>query len=112
LSFTNLAFAIHLSVVDDQQGYGVIGTTEEGPEEIEHAPALSLTLARLPDVKTSITHVTLENLPDGGRCRDQGPATHTHTPTSSGHFLTMLQQAAADAIPGSFCDGKHYVGIE
>lgn len=50
------------------QGYGVIGSTDEGPEEIEHAPALSITLACLPGVQLSITHVTPDALPDGGAC--------------------------------------------
>jgi hypothetical protein len=48
------------------QGYGVIGSTAEGPEEIEHAPSVSITLASLPDVAVSITHVTAQDLPDGG----------------------------------------------
>lgn len=48
------------------QGYGVIGTTAEGPEEIEHAPALSLALGHLPGVELSVTRVTASNLPDGG----------------------------------------------
>jgi hypothetical protein len=75
------------------QGYGVIGSTEDGPEEIEHAPALSLALASLPGCSVSITHVTGPQLPDGGErvCRAgcvllQGPTralmrqqTYTHT---------------------------------
>jgi hypothetical protein len=48
------------------QGYGVIGSTAEGPEEIEHAPSVSITLASLPGVSVSITHVTEQDLPDGG----------------------------------------------
>jgi hypothetical protein len=48
------------------QGYGVIGSTQDGPEEIEHAPALSLTLGSLPGTALSITHVTGQQLPDGG----------------------------------------------
>lgn len=51
------------------QGYGVIGSTDDGPEEIEHAPSLSLTLASLPGVHVSIQHVTKEQLPDGGEHR-------------------------------------------
>ncbi|KAF8063849.1 hypothetical protein HT031_003706 [Scenedesmus sp. PABB004] len=47
------------------QGYGVIGTTAEGPEEIEHAPALSVTLARLPGVRVRVRHVDAQQLPDG-----------------------------------------------
>lgn len=45
-------------------GYGVIGSTTEGPEEIEHAPALSLTLGSLPGTSLSLSHI--QQLPDGG----------------------------------------------
>lgn len=48
------------------QGYGVIGSTAEGPEEIEHAPSVSITLGSLPGVDVRITHVTAQQLPDGG----------------------------------------------
>lgn len=48
------------------QGYGVIGSTSEGPEEIEHAPALSLTLGSLPGTTLHISHITGQQLPDGG----------------------------------------------
>lgn len=48
------------------QGYGVIGTGDDGPEEIEHAPAVSITLASLPGVHVAVRHITAASLPDGG----------------------------------------------
>ncbi|KAF6260236.1 hypothetical protein COO60DRAFT_1637771 [Scenedesmus sp. NREL 46B-D3] len=48
-----------------RKGYGVIGSTADGPEEIEHAPAVSITLASLPGVAVGIKHVTAQDLPDG-----------------------------------------------
>lgn len=61
------------------QGYGVIGSTEEGPEEIEHAPSLSITLASLPGVDISVQHVTSQQLPDGGALGMGPPADNTHS---------------------------------
>lgn len=39
------------------QGFGVIGDSAEGPQEVEGEPALSLTLGVLPGVST-LTHIT------------------------------------------------------
>lgn len=51
------------------QGFGVIGSSPgQGPKEVENAPALSLTLARLPGVDVAVSHVTSGDLPDGGVC--------------------------------------------
>jgi hypothetical protein len=61
------------------QGYGVIGTTAEGPEEIEHAPALSLTLGYLPGVDLRVTRVTASNLPDGGEAPQGGCRRRMHS---------------------------------
>mmetsp|Transcript_38716 Transcript_38716/g.86104 ORF Transcript_38716/g.86104 Transcript_38716/m.86104 type:complete len:558 (+) Transcript_38716:89-1762(+) len=46
-------------------GFGVIGGSDEGPEEVESAPAISVTLARMPGVELSLTHVSMPQLPDG-----------------------------------------------
>jgi small ligand-binding sensory domain FIST len=45
-------------------GSGVIGMSDEFPEEIEEGPALSLTLAHLPNVDIKSFHLTAADLPD------------------------------------------------
>jgi small ligand-binding sensory domain FIST len=45
-------------------GSGVIGMSDEFPEEIEEGPALSLTLAHLPNVDIKSFHLTAPDLPD------------------------------------------------
>ncbi len=46
-------------------GGGVVGMTSEGQtRELEGEPALSLTLAHLPDVKVQAFHITPDTLPD------------------------------------------------
>ena len=52
------------------QGYGVIGSTKDGAEEIEHAPALSVALGVLPGVNLTLTRVDKNNVPDGGKLGD------------------------------------------
>lgn len=53
----------------------MIGSTTEGPEEIEHAPALSLTLGSLPGTSLSLSHIG-QQLPDGGeQLQPQIPST-------------------------------------
>lgn len=54
-----------LKYVFGTSGFGVIGSSPEGPQEIEHAPAITVTLAKLPQTDVSVRHVTNENLPDG-----------------------------------------------
>ncbi|MGC1309989.1 MAG: FIST N-terminal domain-containing protein [Phormidesmis sp.] len=56
----------HLSVehVIGCSGSGVIGMADDFPEEIEEGPALSLTLAHLPDVEIESFHLTAADLPD------------------------------------------------
>jgi small ligand-binding sensory domain FIST len=46
-------------------GGGIVGMTQQGQmQELEGSPALSLTLAHLPDVKVQAFHVVAEELPD------------------------------------------------
>jgi small ligand-binding sensory domain FIST len=45
-------------------GSGVIGMSDEFPEEVEEGPALSLTLAHLPNVDIKSFHLTAADLPD------------------------------------------------
>jgi len=46
-------------------GSGIIGMNAQGkPEEVEEAPALSLSLAHLPDVSVHAFHLAAEDLPD------------------------------------------------
>ncbi|NET31797.1 MAG: hypothetical protein F6K19_07315 [Cyanothece sp. SIO1E1] len=46
-------------------GVGVAGMNPQGlPEEVEENPALSLTLAHLPDVKLHAFHISTDELPD------------------------------------------------
>ena len=45
-------------------GSGVIGMDDEFPSEIEEGPALSLTVAHLPDVEIKSFHLTAADLPD------------------------------------------------
>jgi small ligand-binding sensory domain FIST len=45
-------------------GSGVIGMSEELPEEVEEGPAISLTLAHLPNVEIASFHLTAADLPD------------------------------------------------
>lgn len=46
-------------------GGGIIGMTQRGQmQELENSPALSLSLAHLPDVKVQAFHVMAEELPD------------------------------------------------
>lgn len=45
-------------------GGGVIGMTQQGVQEFEDSPALSLTLAHLPGVEAQAFHIVAEELPD------------------------------------------------
>ncbi|MGB7085136.1 MAG: FIST N-terminal domain-containing protein, partial [Phormidesmis sp.] len=45
-------------------GSGVIGMADGFPEEVEEGPALSLTLAHLPNVEIQSFHLTAADLPD------------------------------------------------
>ncbi|KXZ56458.1 hypothetical protein GPECTOR_1g41 [Gonium pectorale] len=46
-------------------GFGIIGVDGEGAHEVEGAPALSLTLATIPQAEVIVRHVDAANLPDG-----------------------------------------------
>ena len=50
-----------LKPLSDLQGFGVIGGSAEGPQEIEGEPALSLTLGVLPDVSHTCTNFVLHH---------------------------------------------------
>ncbi len=51
------------------QGYGVIGMRKgTEPEEVDTVPAVSVSLATLPGVDVSVSHVSMAALPDGGEC--------------------------------------------
>lgn len=45
-------------------GGGIVGMTQSGMQEMEGSPALSLSLAHLPNVKIQAFHVVSEDLPD------------------------------------------------
>ncbi|KAG2486907.1 hypothetical protein HYH03_014406 [Edaphochlamys debaryana] len=52
-------------------GYGIIGVDEEGPLEVEESPALSLTLASIPQADVVVRHVDAADLPDGDAAPDR-----------------------------------------
>ncbi|KAI8477022.1 MAG: FIST N domain-containing protein [Monoraphidium minutum] len=54
-------------------GFGVSGAPAEGgggAEEVEHAPAVSLALARFPGVEAALAHVQAPDVPDGDAAPD------------------------------------------
>lgn len=55
---------LEISHIVGCSGSGVIGMSDEFPEEIEEGPALSLTLAHLPNVNIESFHFTAADLPD------------------------------------------------
>ncbi|KIZ02656.1 hypothetical protein MNEG_5306 [Monoraphidium neglectum] len=54
-------------------GFGVSGTPVGGgaPEEVEHAPAVAVALARFPGVETRLARVQAEDVPDGDASPDE-----------------------------------------
>ncbi|GLC50443.1 hypothetical protein PLESTB_000379900 [Pleodorina starrii] len=55
-------------------GFGVIGLDEEGAQEVEAQPALSLTLATLPQAEVVVRHLDETDLPDGDAPPDRWSA--------------------------------------
>lgn len=93
-------------------GSGIIGTTKQGKlQELEDSPALSLTLAHLPDVTVQAFHIVAEELPD----LDSPPSAWVDllgvSPSATPHFILLadplsskvndLLQGLDFAYPGS-----------
>ncbi|GIL44466.1 hypothetical protein Vafri_1917 [Volvox africanus] len=55
-------------------GFGVIGVDEDGAREVEAQPALSLTLATLPQAEVVVRHLDETDLPDGDAPPDKWSA--------------------------------------
>ncbi|GLI65553.1 hypothetical protein VaNZ11_009115 [Volvox africanus] len=55
-------------------GFGVIGVDEDGAREVEAQPAISLTLATLPQAEVVVRHLDETNLPDGDAPPDKWSA--------------------------------------
>ncbi|MEL6777746.1 MAG: FIST N-terminal domain-containing protein [Cyanobacteria bacterium J06597_16] len=70
-------------------GTGVIGMADEFPEEVEEGPAVSLTLAHLPNVDIQSFHLTAADLPDLDSPPEQWSKLIGVSPESQPSFVLM-----------------------
>lgn len=77
-------------------GGGVVGmNADREAQEIENVPALSLTLAQLPDVKVTAFHIPLENLPDLDSPPDAWVDLIGIAPSEQPHFILLCDPFSA-----------------
>lgn len=110
-----LAERLSVPVLIGCSGGGIIGTQQGQIQEMEGAPALSLTLAHLPGVEVSAFHVVEEELPD----LDSSPTAWVEllgvAPSPTPHFILLSEVSSSQindllpgldfAYPGSVCLG-------
>ncbi|NJN87316.1 MAG: hypothetical protein HC881_14695 [Leptolyngbyaceae cyanobacterium SL_7_1] len=93
-------------------GGGVVGMSEAGKvDEVEHQPALSLSLAALPDVEVQSFHIDANDLPDLDSSPNQWVELIGVSPEANPHFILLsdpftsnineLLQGLDFAYPGS-----------
>ena len=70
-------------------GTGVVGMNDEFPEEVEEGPALSLTLAHLPNVDIQSFHLIAEDLPDLDSPPEQWSKLIDVSPEAQPSFILM-----------------------
>ena len=111
-----LAEKLSVPVLIGCSGGGVIGTTKFGePQELEAEPALSLTLAYLPDVDVKPFHLVAQELPDLDSSPDKWVDLIEVSPSSKPQFILLaghepggindLLQGLDFAYPGSVTIG-------
>ena len=91
-----LAEKLSIPVLIGCSGAGVIGTTKVGEtQELEAEPALSLTLAYLPDVEIKPFHLLTEELPDLDSSPDKWVDLINVSPSSKPQFILLAGQDPA-----------------